>query len=150
MRRGGKRKGAGRKPSLDKKIKVDLYIETSIINQLGGIKNAKVKLYNFAKIEAEREIIKTVNNAETSIKSDDKCNMHFVSTFLKCGWIYEFDDLNIICILRKDYELDEELTIARNILTDKQNDMVCSGAVIRFDKSTGEIQFMLKDGINWC
>ena len=45
--RGGKRKGAGRKPSLDKKIKVDLYIQTSIIKQFGGIGNAKLKLNNY-------------------------------------------------------------------------------------------------------
>jgi len=54
MSSGGKRKGAGRKPSPDKKQTVCLYIETSIINKLGGIDNAKQKLYNFAKIEAGR------------------------------------------------------------------------------------------------
>jgi hypothetical protein len=59
MKHGGARKGAGRKPCSDKKQTVCLYIETSIINELGGIENAKQKLYNFAKIEAEWEIIKT-------------------------------------------------------------------------------------------
>jgi len=59
MNRGGKRNGAGRKPSSDKKQTVVLYIETSIINNLGGIENVKQKLYDFAKIEAGWEIIKT-------------------------------------------------------------------------------------------
>lgn len=52
MKRGGKRKGAGRKPSPDKKQTVVLYIETSIINALGGLENTKEKLYSFAKTEA--------------------------------------------------------------------------------------------------
>ena len=56
---GGARKGAGRKPSPDKKQTVVLYIETSVINNLGGIENAKQSLYNFAKIEAGGQIIKT-------------------------------------------------------------------------------------------
>ncbi len=55
VKHGGKRKGAGRKPSSDKKQTICLYIETSIIDDLGGIDNAKLKLYNFAKIEAGRE-----------------------------------------------------------------------------------------------
>lgn len=58
MASGGKRKGAGRKPCSDKKQTVALYIETSIINSLGGIESTKDKLYNFAKIEAGREKIK--------------------------------------------------------------------------------------------
>ena len=52
MKHGGKRTGAGRKPCFDKKQTVVLYIETSIINDLGGIENVKQSLYNFAKIEA--------------------------------------------------------------------------------------------------
>lgn len=52
MASGGKRKGAGRKPCSDKKQTVALYIETSIINALGGIENTKEKLYSFAKTEA--------------------------------------------------------------------------------------------------
>ena len=54
---GGKRKGSGRKPCSDKKLTVVLYIETSIINQLGGIDNAKQKLYNFAKIDVRGQNI---------------------------------------------------------------------------------------------
>lgn len=48
-KRGGKRKGAGRKPCSDKKQTVALYIETSIINALGGLEATKEKLYSFAK-----------------------------------------------------------------------------------------------------
>ena len=51
---GGKRKGAGRKESPDKKQTTILYIELSIINALGGMDNAKVILYDFAKNEAKR------------------------------------------------------------------------------------------------
>ena len=50
--RGGKRKGAGRKPCSNKKQTVVLYIETSVINKLGGLNATKQILYNFAKIEA--------------------------------------------------------------------------------------------------
>jgi len=52
MASGGKRIGAGRKPCSDKKQTVVSYIETSIINALGGLESSKEKLYNFAKIEA--------------------------------------------------------------------------------------------------
>lgn len=55
MASGGKRKGAGRKPSPDKKQTVALYIETSIINALGGLENTKEKLYSFVKTEAGRQ-----------------------------------------------------------------------------------------------
>ncbi len=53
MTSGGKRKGAGRKPCSDKKQTTVLYIETSIINALGGMDHAKRKLYNFAKNETD-------------------------------------------------------------------------------------------------
>jgi len=49
MGSGGKRKGAGRKPCFDKKQTVALYIETSIINALGGFESTKEILYSFAK-----------------------------------------------------------------------------------------------------
>jgi hypothetical protein len=43
---GGKRKNAGRKPVLDKKVQVCLYVETSKIDKFGGIDEFKSKLYN--------------------------------------------------------------------------------------------------------
>lgn len=55
MPSGGKRKGAGRKPSPDKKQTVALYIESSIINALGGLESTKEKLYSFAKTEAKKK-----------------------------------------------------------------------------------------------
>jgi hypothetical protein len=55
MASGGKRAGAGRKPSLDKKQTVVLYIETSVINALGGSTATKQNLYSFAKTEAGRQ-----------------------------------------------------------------------------------------------
>ena len=54
-KRGGKRKGAGRKPAKDPKQLVSNYIETSIINALGGLESTKDKLYSFAKTEAGRQ-----------------------------------------------------------------------------------------------
>ena len=42
---GGKRKGAGRKPSSDKKQTVVLYIETSKINEAGGMDALKNEIY---------------------------------------------------------------------------------------------------------
>lgn len=73
-----------------------------------------------------------------------------VSTFLKCGWIDAFDDSVIECTLRKDYELDEELTFGRGLLTEKQNEMVCIGLAVRYNKQSNSIQFLLEDGVNWC
>ena len=73
-----------------------------------------------------------------------------VSTFLKCGWIDAFDDSVIECTLRKDYELDEELTFGRGLLTTEQNKMVCRGLVVRYNKQSNSIQFLLEDGVNWC
>ena len=87
-----------------------------------------------------------VNGVETG---KDKCTLHDVNACLKSGWICEFNKHNIVCILRKDGELDEELTVARNLLTKEQNSMVRIGAIMRLDKQTGAVQFMLKDGINW-
>ena len=62
MSSGGKRKGAGRKPSPDKKQTVVLYIETPVINALGGLDTTKQSLYNFAKIEVGRQ--KNKNNLQ--------------------------------------------------------------------------------------
>ena len=45
MASGGKRTGAGRKPSPDKKQTVVLYIETSKIEKVGGMAAMKKKLY---------------------------------------------------------------------------------------------------------
>lgn len=65
MASGGKRKGAGRKPAKDPKQLVSNYIETSIINALGGLENTKQILYSFAKIEAGRQ-----KNKNTSTTGD--------------------------------------------------------------------------------
>ena len=47
MGAGGKRKGSGRKPSEDKKQLVALYVETSKINNAGGIDELKETTYKF-------------------------------------------------------------------------------------------------------
>lgn len=62
MASGGKRKGAGRKPCSDKKQTTVLYIETSIINALGGHEKTKQILYIFAKSEAVRQNNKITTN----------------------------------------------------------------------------------------
>ncbi|MBT3209888.1 MAG: hypothetical protein HN347_16210 [Bacteroidetes bacterium] len=49
MDHGGKRKGAGRKPSPDKKQTVVLYIETSKIKNAGGMDQMKEEFYLFSK-----------------------------------------------------------------------------------------------------
>ena len=83
-------------------------------------------------------------------KTDKPCNIDIVSTFLKCGWVVEFDSEWIECLLRKDYELDEELTIGRGLLTVQQNNMIAMGQIVRYNKKTKSIQFLLEDGANWC
>jgi hypothetical protein len=45
MASGGTRKGAGRKPATDKKQAVVLYIETSKINNAGGLDAMKEEIY---------------------------------------------------------------------------------------------------------
>jgi len=64
MASGGKRKGAGRKPCSDKKQTTVLYIETSIINALGGLESTKELLYNFAKDKFH----------DLKIYNNDKCH----------------------------------------------------------------------------
>ena len=44
---GGKRLGAGRKPVLNKKKQVTLYVETKLILPFGGEEKMKEKLYEF-------------------------------------------------------------------------------------------------------
>ena len=46
LKHGGKRTGAGRKPSPDKKQTVVLYVETSRVNEAGGMDKLKEFLYN--------------------------------------------------------------------------------------------------------
>jgi hypothetical protein len=41
---GGKRKNAGRKPVLDKKVQVSFYIEASKIEKFGGLEEFKAKI----------------------------------------------------------------------------------------------------------
>ena len=43
---GGKRPGAGRKPSPDKKLTIVLYIETSKVEKAGGMDKLKQYLYS--------------------------------------------------------------------------------------------------------
>lgn len=49
LKQGGKRIGAGRKPSVDPKRNVTLYVEESIIKKNDGIEPVKNKLYEFIK-----------------------------------------------------------------------------------------------------
>lgn len=51
---GGPRLGSGRKPVADKKIMVPLYIETSIVNALGGIEELRTICYNFLRVKADQ------------------------------------------------------------------------------------------------
>jgi len=45
MASGGKRKGAGRKPIADKKQTIVIYVETSKVNNAGGIDELKNEIY---------------------------------------------------------------------------------------------------------
>lgn len=46
---GGPRKGSGRKPVADPKVMVALYVETSTINEMGGIEELRKACYEFLK-----------------------------------------------------------------------------------------------------
>lgn len=49
--KGGARKGAGRKPVEDPKVMVPLYIETSVINELGGFEEVRALCYDYLKLK---------------------------------------------------------------------------------------------------
>jgi hypothetical protein len=51
--KGGARKGAGRKPVDDPKLMVPLYVETSIIDALGGIDEVRMACYTFLKTKID-------------------------------------------------------------------------------------------------
>ena len=67
-------------------------------------------------------------------KTEKPCTIDSVSTFLKCGWVVEFDNEWVECLLRKDCELDEELTLERGLLTEEQNKMGKFGKRNRYQK----------------
>ncbi len=52
--KGGARKGAGRKPVEDPKLMVPLYVETSVINALGGLDEIRNICYAFLKSQVEQ------------------------------------------------------------------------------------------------
>jgi hypothetical protein len=51
---GGARKGAGRKPAVDPKISVTLYIEESVVKALGGVDAIRDDCYDYLKIKADK------------------------------------------------------------------------------------------------
>ncbi|MFN8142781.1 MAG: hypothetical protein U0073_00030 [Bacteroidia bacterium] len=51
---GGARKGAGRKPAADPKVGVTLYIESSIVDTLGGVESIRDDCYSYLKAKAEK------------------------------------------------------------------------------------------------
>lgn len=99
-----------------------------------------------------KETIAALNNMSKLAYEmvSESLNIASVNTFLKRGWIQSFDDDEIVCLLRKDYELDEELNYGRGLLTPQQNEMVSLGLVLIYNKEKSTIKFMLEDGVNWC
>lgn len=53
--KGGARRGAGRKPVDDPKVMIPLYVQTSVINKLGGFEEVREMCYEFLKAKAEKE-----------------------------------------------------------------------------------------------
>lgn len=49
------------------------------------------------------------------------------------GYIDNFTDDVINCILRKDYNLDKELNFGRGLLSKEQNKLICLGLLIKYD-----------------
>lgn len=64
------------------------------------------------------------------------------SSNFKYGWIDQYDDEVIECILRKDFEIDDELTFGRGLLTESQNKMIRTGLIVRYNKQLNSIQFL--------
>jgi predicted transport protein len=65
---------------------------------------------------------------------------------IRKGYIIDFTETDITCILKKDYELDLELNIMREDLTKEQDKMVRMGQIIKYDISHYEIFFKTKNG----
>lgn len=65
------------------------------------------------------------------------------------GYIIEVDEDEIICLLRKDYHEDKELTIGRDLLTEEQNRMIKLGLIMRFDVGTQHTIEFMKEDENW-
>ncbi len=56
---GGVRKGAGRKPAVDPKQTVSIYVEQSIIDGNNGIDECKSEAYLFLKERGEKKLKET-------------------------------------------------------------------------------------------
>ncbi len=56
---GGARKGAGRKPAADKKVGVTLYLESSVVDALGGVEGIRAYCYSHLKVKADELKLKT-------------------------------------------------------------------------------------------
>jgi hypothetical protein len=65
------------------------------------------------------------------------------------GYIIEVDEDEIICLLRKDYHEDKELTIGRDLLTEEQNRMIKLGLIMRFDVGAQHTIEFMKEDENW-
>lgn len=61
------------------------------------------------------------------------------------GYITDFTEEQINCILQRDFNEDKELTLGRELLSDKQNDLVSNGLLIRYDILNHIIEFRTPD-----
>ena len=58
------------------------------------------------------------------------------------GHIFEIRNDEILCILKKDYELNKELIIDKESLTDEQKSMLCIGLAVRYNIPKKHIEFL--------
>ena len=63
----------------------------------------------------------------------------------KNGHVLYFDKKQIMFLLKKDFELDEILTLDIKNLSKEQKELVSNGLIVKFDKTNEIIYFLTKD-----
>ena len=63
----------------------------------------------------------------------------------KNGHVFYFDKKQIMFLLKKDFELDEILTLDIKNLSKEQKELVSNGLIVKFDKTNEIIYFLTKE-----
>lgn len=63
----------------------------------------------------------------------------------KNGHVLYFDKKQIMFLLKKDFELDEILTLDIKNLSKEQKELVSNGLIVKFDKTNEIIYFLTKE-----
>lgn len=64
------------------------------------------------------------------------------------GWVEDIQNDKVFCILRKDYRLDNLLTLHINNLTTEQKKLLSLGVQVKFNLNDGKLEFLTPE-LNW-